>query len=255
VNRRYIDEMNRSHELFCQEIVANNFNATQAYRVAYPDSSEEAARRSASQLLLTNRDVQKRIEELMAERSERLNLKADDVLRLLWMKATADPNELVEVRRDCCRHCYGLDHLYQFTPAEWGDVVRKHQDACRHAEAMRSPLPPEPSPLGGVGYDPRFPPLPDCPECAGRGVEYVHVKDTRTLSPAARQLYAGARQSRTGIEILSHSQDKAIELIGRHLAMFTDKVDHTNNGGSFQPMTLSEFYSGPVKPDPEPSSS
>lgn len=243
--------MNQQQDLFCREFVANSFNGVQAYMAAYPDSSYGAAGGSAHELL-KNPQIQDRITELLRDRMARLNLQADDVLRLLWATVTADPNELVEVRRDCCRHCYGLDHLYQHTPAEWEEVQRKHLEACQRAEAAGGKLPPEPPLLGGIGYDARFPPYPDCPECFGRGIESIHLKDTRTLSPAARQLYAGARQTKNGIEILTHSRDKALELLGKHLALFTENVNHTNNGGSFQPMTLDQFY-GSAKPESEPS--
>ena len=239
--------MKREWDIFCREFV-KDFNGTRAYRTAYPNSGERAARQSAYELL-TRPDVRAHVDELVRARCDRLDLQADDVLRLLWQTVTADPNELVEVRRIPCRHCYGEAHRYQFTPAEWEDVQNKHKEACQRAESAATPLPPEPDPLGGIGYDQRFPPFPDCPECGGDGEEKVMVKDTRELSPAARQLYAGARVTRQGVEVLTHSRDKALELIGRHLAMFTDNVDHKNNGGSFQPMTLEQFYG--QQPDPD----
>jgi phage terminase small subunit len=234
--------METLHDQFCRAFVADPaLNATRAYQSVYPDSSYDAARSSACELL-AKPNIRERITELMRERSARLDIKADDVLRLLWSTVSADPNELVEVRRDCCRHCYGIDHAYQFTPAEWREVELKYQRECQLAEKAGMPLPAEPDTQGGIGYIGNYPPYPDCPECFGRGIEVIHVKDTRTLSPAARQLYAGAKQTRNGLEVLTHSRDKALELIGRHLAMFTDNLDHKNNGGSFQPASLDDFY-------------
>lgn len=234
--------MNDKHEQFCRAFVAEpSLNATRAYLSVYTDSKPESAGVSACRLL-ENPKIRARIDELMRERSERLDIKADDVLRLLWHTVSADPNELVEVRRDCCRHCYGLDHRYQYTPAEWEAIQRDHIAACQKAERAGSEIPDEPDLAGGIGYDARMPPYPHCPECHGEGIERVVVKDTRSLSPAARQLYAGAKVTKNGIEILTHSRDKSLELIGRHLAMFTDNIDHKNNGGSFEPMSLDEFY-------------
>lgn len=34
------------------------------------------------------------------------------------------------------------------------------------------------------------------------------------------------KQTKDGVQVLMRDQDKAIELIGRHLAMFKDKVEH-----------------------------
>jgi len=241
--------MDNNAEQFCRALVADpELNATEAYLTVHPESSRAAARTSASRLL-TKADIKTRIGELLRERAERLDIKADDVVRLLWATVTADPNELVEVRQDCCRHCYGKDHRYQFTPAEWEQVQRQHQQAYQMAERMGQPLPAEPDLEGGIGYDARFPPYPECPECFGRGIESIAVKDTRTLSPAAKQLYAGAKQTRGGIEILTHSRDKSLELLGRHLAMFTDNLAHTSPDGSMTPLGLDDFYRELNKPN------
>jgi phage terminase small subunit len=40
------------------------------------------------------------------------------VLEELWAIAVADPRELIEYRRTCCRHCWGLEHEYQRTTRE-----------------------------------------------------------------------------------------------------------------------------------------
>jgi phage terminase small subunit len=241
--------MELKDEIFCRAYVGEcAFNATRAYLLAYPDVTEKSAG-VLGHLLLKNLSVQDLIVKLMRERTDRLDIASDDVLRLLWQTVTADPNELVEVRRVPCRHCYGEGHLYQHTPAEWYDIQAAHRNACERAASVRAPAPAEPDVKGGLGYDRRFPPLPDCPECGGMGEEIVLIKDTRNLSPAGRQLYAGAKKTKDGLQILTHSRDKALELIGRHLAMFTDNVNHKNNGGSFQPMSLDQFYGKRVEGD------
>jgi phage terminase small subunit len=234
--------MELKDEIFCRAYVGEcAFNATRAYLAAYPAVTEQSAG-TMGHLLLKKMEIQDLIVKLMRERTDRLDIASDDVLRLLWQTVTADPNELVEVRRVPCRHCYGADHLYQYTPAEWHDIQTRHRNACERALNARTPAPAEPDIKGGIGYDRRFPPMPDCPECGGLGEELVLIKDTRNLSPAGRQLYAGAKKTKDGLQILTHSRDKALELIGRHLAMFTDTVNHKNNGGTFQPMSLDQFY-------------
>jgi len=243
--------MKAQHEIFCREYLID-FNGTRAYMAAYPSCSKSSARRCAADLL-TNPDIEQKITELKIERMEKLDIKTEDVLRLLWQTASADPNELVEVRRVCCRYCYGADHRYTFTPAEWENVQARHRIACEQAEQTNQPIPPEPDVKGGIHFDQRVPPADDCPECFGFGEEKLIIKDTKQLTEAGRRLYAGAKVSQRGIEILTHSRDKNLELIGRHLAMFTDNTNHLNNGGDFKPMSLAEFYGGnPGTADDDP---
>ncbi|SER37084.1 MULTISPECIES: terminase small subunit [Pseudomonas] len=132
--------------------------------------------------------------------------------------AFADPNELTEHRRECCRHCYGENHEYQFKPAEF----KRHQDDYEEAvkKAIRDEIePPDFDPKGGIGYDPRRPPIESCPECFGEGIDRLVLKDTRDLSPAAQLLYAGVKQTKDGIEVLTHDQTKARDLLYRILKL------------------------------------
>jgi len=233
--------MKPEHELFCRLVLKYNFNYTKAYQEVYPDSSYDAARVSASRLL-TDANVRSYVNQLIEQRIEETGIEVADVVRKLWRQANADPNELIEVRRNCCRYCWGTGHLYQYTQAEWDGVMHRYEEDKYIAERDGKKPPRQPNPRGCVGFDRRLPPNPDCPECFGDGVEDIIVKDTRYLSPAARELYAGVKVTRDGIDIKTNNRDKALELLGRHLAMFTDNVDHKNNGGSFEPMTLGQFY-------------
>lgn len=226
--------------MFCHEYVTIN-NATKAYMIAYPGSSEAAARSSAS-THLSKSNIQQYIADLKKQRIEETGIEIRDVLERLWGTVTADPNELIEIRRDCCRHCYGDQHRYQYTMGEWDALMVRWEADCYKATLSKIPPPPEPDLRGGIGFNRRLPPDPGCPECFGEGVEDVFIKDTRYLSPAARELYAGVKVTKGGIEIQKHSRDKAIELLGRYHAMFTDNLNHKNNGGSFEPMKLQDFY-------------
>ena len=85
-----------------------------------------------------------------------------------------------------------------------------------------------PSDAGGYGYSAKAPIDPNCPECHGDGVGHTVAADTRTLSPQARMLYAGVKQTREGLEIKMHDQQKALENAARHLGMFQDKLEVTS---------------------------
>ena len=130
-----------------------------------------------------------------------------------WVKiATADPNGLVQVRRTCCRHCYGFGHQYQWTEAEYARAVDHAIDNGKEA----------PDGMGGFGYDPNKEPAKDCPECGGQGYADVHVADTRKVrSP----LYAGAERTRNGIKVNMRDKDAAVVNLARYLGMMQpDKI-------------------------------
>ena len=242
--------MKPEHEMFCLKYLALSFNGTKAYMAVYPGSSADAAKSSASDLL-TKPNVRERVALLIEQRIEETGIEVADVVRKLWATSTADPNELVEIRRDCCRFCYGDHHRYQYTAGEWEQILQNHEQATYEAERDNRRKPKIPDPQGGTGFHARMPPMPGCPECFGDGLHEIHVKDTRLLTPAARELFAGVKVTRDGIDVKMHSRDKAMELLGRHLAMFTDNLDHKNNGKSFEPMQLADFYADP-KADTKP---
>lgn len=191
-----------------------DLNATQAAtRAGYSarTANEQGAR------LLANASVQAAIQAKQTARAERLDITADDLVKQNWLIATADPNELIQFRRACCRCCYGEGFRYQFTPAELIRTRRKWE-----AEQTKNSKE-EFDVQGGEGFDPRKPPRDDCPECHGQGDGEVFVHDTRKLSPAARLLYAGVKQTKDGIEIKMHSQDGARSEIARLLGFYKEK--------------------------------
>lgn len=57
----------------------------------------------------------------------------------------------------------------------------------------------------------------------------VLVKDTSCLTAEQKKCIKSIKQTRDGIEIQFYDKMKALELLGRHLGMFTDKVEHSGN--------------------------
>lgn len=55
----------------------------------------------------------------------------------------------------------------------------------------------------------------------------VELTPTDKLSPDQRAAIAGIKEGRNGIEVSSCDKVKALELLGRHLGMFTDNVNLT----------------------------
>nr|DAK35451.1 MAG TPA: Terminase small subunit [Caudoviricetes sp.] len=56
-------------------------------------------------------------------------------------------------------------------------------------------------------------------------VQIVSPKDTGALSDDQRAAIAGIKQGANGIEIKLHDKIKALELLGRHIGMFNDKIE------------------------------
>ncbi len=220
---------------FCREYLVD-LNATQAaVRAGY---SASTANREGTRLLAMPR-VQAKIDQLQDERATRVEVEADEVLRQLWLVATADPNELIEYRRVCCRHCHGIGFGFQRTESEMKAARRQH--AVKVEKEGESPGPFDEE--GGIGFDATKDPHPDCPECFGEGIGTAFLKDTRTLSAAARALYAGVKVTKDGFEVKMRDQQAALIQVGKHLGMFVErtKTELTGkDGGPIQSESVTE---------------
>lgn len=192
-----------------------DLNGTAAMRRALPSLKNPG---TTATRMLAKPKIQAAIIQANTERAVQVRVEANTVLRELVAIATCDTNEIVEIRRGCCRHCHGVEHRYQYRDerelaralADWDTTVESLVAEFEH---------------GGVGFDPKREPEPECPHCGGEGGAYVHVKDTRNLSAAARSLFAGAKQTKDGIEVKLHDKTKHLELLGRHLGLFKDTLE------------------------------
>lgn len=204
---------NPRQERFCQEYIVDR-NGTQAYiRAGY---AARSARVEASKAL-TNPNIRARITSLETEHLARAGMTAQDVIQRLVAIVQADPNELVRHRVGPCRHCHGRDHAYQWrSEAECADAERAHEAAPEATHA--------PDRHGGYGYRRSKAPHPDCPICEGDGDGYVVLRDTQQLSPTARHLYAGVRQTPLGPEIKMHDQMKALHQLAKCLGAFNKSL-------------------------------
>ena len=133
---------------------------------------------------LADPEVKAYVAEIRAKLAAEVEVEAKDLVRRWLLIASADPNELVEHRREPCGECWPPDAI---------------QDA----------------------------PNAECPHCKGEGRGRVVIADTRNLSEAGRLLYRGVQITKDGVKVLMADQDKAVENIARHLAMFKDKIEHS----------------------------
>lgn len=181
-------------------------NATQAaIRAGY---SEKRASEQGYQLLQKT-TVANEIANQQKQSLSRALIDADDVLAKAWGLATFDANELSQYRIGCCHYCWGVDHNYQWTEAEY-------QKALAKAMARGQD---EPDRSGGTDFNRTLDPNPECPVCGGEGEGRVFIQDTRKLSSSARLAYSGTKVTQNGIEILSISREKMFELIMRRVGL------------------------------------
>jgi hypothetical protein len=224
--------MTAQQEQFCVEMTLVDENgrlptAHEAYMRAYGCTSRKSALNSATELV-KNLAIRARIQELRNQLAAKVQQGSADVLSELWKIATADPNEIVEFQRVCCRCCWGEDFKYQRTEHEWlaeqaavEAFNAKQTDPKKHKTA---------DPAGGTGFDARFDPNRDCPHCFGEGKGRIVIKDTRYLSPAALALYAGVKETQNGIEIKLHSKTDVLELLAKAFGLLINKTDVTSGG-------------------------
>ncbi|HFM5401022.1 TPA: terminase small subunit [Escherichia coli] len=177
-------------------LVAQGKKLVEAYRLAGYESEGNAAYVTASQLL-RNPKVYRAISYFRNQYQKRYTADLDLLVSQLMAIVQADPNQLAQFRRVNCRYCWGENHLYQ-----WRDIAEFDKAV---AQASRDGKP-EPE-YGGLGFVDNAIPNPDCPKCCGEGTGQLYMADTTLLDGDARQLYAGAKLGKFGVEILL--EDKA----------------------------------------------
>lgn len=212
---------------FIDEYLIDLNGAAAAKRAGY---SARTAKEIAYELL-GKPAVAEAIAAAKADRSKRVQVDQDAILRNLLAAAHADRNGLTEFRRVCCRYCHGIGFQYQRTPGEMARDKAEH--ARRQAEHKADPKKPSPGrfqPQGGVGYHKLRDPNPDCPECFGEGIGETFFKDTRKLEPEQRAIFEGVEQTREGLKFKTMGRAEANALLMRHEGMLQDKVDHTTKG-------------------------
>jgi phage terminase small subunit len=237
--------------VFVAEYVANELAGSPltlhevAVKAGYAPKSASV---TASQLL-----ADPKITQAISERKRLLAEQAAgqidvDALRVLreWAEiATADPTDVVTVRRLNCRHCWGFQFKYQRTDAEYAKECAEEMQMAsamgRDAELDQFG--------GGNGFRHTREPNPDCPECDGEGVEDVFIRDLRKLKGPARKLIAGVKNGKFGIEVMFRDQDAALRNLAQYLGLLVNKNEHTGaNGGPIKTENANVNYQLPADP-------
>jgi phage terminase small subunit len=216
-------------------------NRLAAVRAGYSESGSDV---TASRLLADDKvkwALQDRYDQLSAAAS----ITPEFVLREWLMIAKADPTEIIRAEVVPCKHCWGIDHLYQWTDFEYAEATRaalahRCHHLCEQPCRRREP----PPMLGGLGYDHHRDPNLKCPKCEGHGDERLRVMDMRKASPSARKLIAGVKKTKEGIEIKFRDQTDAIKNLATWLGMLVTRGELSGPGGG--PIPVSNEGTGPV---------
>lgn len=221
-----LTQLAEKQEVFVKEYMVD-WNATQAaIRAGY---SANSAAQIAYQLL-QKPSVRNAIETLASARARRLGIDADELMRTWAAVVALDANELSQLRRVCCPYCWGTDHQRQYTPSGLEEAKKRHErERARRKRADAGDDIGDFPEYTDAWYDKRKSPAEDCPECHGDGVVEVFLADTRTLSPAARLVFAGVKEGKDGgIELLTMSKERAADNLARALGLFKEKEAEVN---------------------------
>ena len=113
--------MNNQQKVFCREYVKNGNNGTKAYMIAYPDSSEESARRQASRLL-TNVDIQKYLQQLQSKTEDKAIMSIQDRMKWLTDLIISKKEKCVSNKLKALEILNKMDGVYTQNVAIKGDM-------------------------------------------------------------------------------------------------------------------------------------
>lgn len=202
---------------FVMELAADD-NASAAYlRAGYRSKTPDA---HASRLAVKG-SIQAATARVRAKIADRAGYKAEEALQFAADVLRADPRELVEYRRGCCRFCHGKGHLYQYTAGEMESERKKHDaHVARRQGRNKDYEDPGFNEMGGAGFDASLDPHPECPDCAGEGIGRTVLKDTRTLSREAAALFAGVKVTKDSIEVKMHDKVAMVDKMFRYHGLY-----------------------------------
>jgi phage terminase small subunit len=190
-------------------------NAARAYREAgYQDGP---GTRQSAHRLLTSAYVQGRLEEERQRLLEALDVTVEKVVRRFRDIAFADIANIVGLHIGACRFCYGKGHAYQWrTVGEYRASLKQTQKDT----ASRSSKEADGRPEGGYAYDANVLPSPNCPECDGDGIPRIVFKDTRLFTDSERAVFAGAVETRYGVNYRFHDQMVALHELAKRIGFY-----------------------------------
>ena len=195
------------HERFCQELVSNGGNLSDAYRAVYPDAGSQVAVWNNACRLRARVDVRARLRELQSIAAQGAVVTAQQQLLELAELAHVDVTEMQPIIHTPCPACHALHD------AELAEATQRHL-------AGEGPMP-----------DSAAPTLPH-PGCADvRAHTRVEIRPMSEWSPAARRLYETVEIAKDGTPRLvlrdrNQLQDQLNRLLGAYVSRSENITAH-----------------------------
>lgn len=185
------------------------------------------------------------------------SVNAVDVRRDLKAIFEADTTELSGIWKVPCRHCWGVNHQYQYTNAEfyyleqaysygennwpnvcltteYGNTIYNHAQAAYAAGKQHHAL----DIKGGDGYSRNRQINAECPQCHGQGESMAYICDTRKLSEGGKKLFKGFKLTNDRrIELLTIDRTHVREMLARDTMVGVEHKEISVN----LPRTQEEF--------------
>lgn len=177
-----MSRVTKKQKIFVDEYLID-LNATRAYMAAYPNVKNPNVAAAAATRLLRNVKVSEEIKKRMNERSERIEITQDMVLKELAAVAFA-----------------------KYT--DYGNVIER-QAYYTDKKGMNIPL-----------TDRNGKPLM---------IKDVDYELTEPMSEWNKKAIKSIKPGRYGIKLELHDKERALELLGRHLGMFTGTEESDDN--------------------------
>lgn len=181
-------------------------------------------------------EIKAYIKDLRSEMADSALEDTASTILLMAQRYSADATEISGVKYLCCRYCWGDGNRYQRTA---GEMERDREffeaklntllDSADEKDREKAQNMGSFDIKGGIGFDPRKLPNPDCTECFGQGVMVPYVADTTTLSPEAKAIYRGIKTRKDGsIEILT-SRESADTLLPKIQGLLKERLEMSGN--------------------------
>ncbi|HHL2710457.1 TPA: terminase small subunit [Yersinia enterocolitica] len=185
----------------------------EAYRKSGFEGVGNTAYVGASRLYRKDK-IRRAIRDLESRKTKRYQADLDEVIDQLVAIIKADPNEVAQFRRVNCRYCWGENHQYL-----WRDIDEFDKAAAKATDDGKAA--PE---YGGLGFIANIDPNPECPRCNGEGEGEVFIPDTRDHQGPERQFFAGVKETKFGIEILTEDKKAARAMLVQILTAKAEKA-------------------------------
>lgn len=203
------------------------------------ETGDETEAKKASGLTYSGKNpfravnVRRAINHAMRPKFDKAGISFENHLEYVAAIAYGDPSELSEVIDVNCRYCNGIDFKYQWTNAEYVEAIEETMQKYKSRNGIVGQISQQeledhgykpPSCEGGFNFDKYADPHPNCPECAGHGVQSVRVHPSAVSHP----LFAGVVVNKNGdIEVKLRNQDAAMQHVSKLQGYLIDKVEVT----------------------------